>query len=217
MILNKVFAFLMLFMICGACDDQSNNELLVEDRALEQNGVENEETVEGTSLLSSFFLENGSIAKYLGKGNEFASYTAMTQWHDDKHVSIYEDNGGTIVLRTYRIDDDSIELIQEQGEFYGTYQPTSQELKSLPEISTLLDLPLTKGNTFDAWTIIEINQKLATPYKVFDDVMVLEMTSQGGAIIQKFFAEGFGEVKREFIMKDGKNEFIVSSTLESIK
>ena len=79
---------------------------------------EPEEVVEEPELepvqFSNFFLQDGVTAKYLGEGNEYASYLARTQWHNDNTVSIYEDNGGTTLLRTYRISDESIDLIKNK-------------------------------------------------------------------------------------------------------
>ncbi len=58
---------------------------------------------------------------------------------------------------------------------------------------------------------------LETPYQTFENVFVLEETSED-FINRKYFVEGFGEVKRESIMQiEGEEDFIVTSTLEKIE
>lgn len=220
----RYLGILVLLFFLSACDEKSVLETPTET----ENKTEDEETqevvkedsktpIEEKIDFTSFFMQDGAVANYLGEGNEYASYQARTQWHNDDTVSIYEDNGGTTVIRTFRITGDSIDLIKEQGEFYEQFNPTDEELESLPTISTFLRLPLEKGTTFDGWTLVNVEQTLETPYKTFDDVIVLEKTDENGAIQRKYVVEGFGEVKREFLMKENDSEFIVTSTLETVK
>ena len=220
----KYLGILVLLLFLSACDEKT----VFETPTKTENKTEDEETqevvkedsktpIEEKIELTSFFMQDGAVANYLGEGNEYASYQARTQWHNDDTVSIYEDNGGTTVIRTFRITEDSIDLIKEQGEFYEQFNPTDEELESLPTISTFLQLPLEKGTTFDEWTLVNVEQTLETPYKTFDDVIVLEKTDESGAIQRKYVVEGFGEVKREFLMKENDSEFIVTSILETVK
>lgn len=167
--------------------------------------------------LSNFFMEDEAVANYLGDGNEYASYRARTHWHNEDTVSVYEDNGGTTVLRTYRITEKSIDLIKEEGEFYDEFNPSDEELRTLPRLSTLLQLPLEEGKSFDDWMIISVNQTIDTPFQTFEKVILLEKTDESGAIQRKYFVSDFGEIKREFIMNDAENKFSVTSTLESVE
>lgn len=233
MSLFKSFVVLMLFLLLSACgedpvvDPSVDETPSSEEKQPEENIEEPEEVVTdpepvtepGPNLiqLSSFFMQDGATAKYLGDGNEYASYQARTQWHNDHTVSIFEDNGGTTVLRTYRISDVSIDLIQEQGEFYDEYNPTDEELEELPILSTFLQLPLETGEVFDDWEIISVDQTLETPFQLFEQVIVLEKTDDTGAIQRKYIVEEYGEIKREFIMLEEDIEFIVTSTLESVE
>jgi hypothetical protein len=170
-----------------------------------------------TSELLSFFMENGTVANYLGEGNEYASYQSRTQWHNDNTISLYEDNGGSTFLRTYRITKDSIDLIKEQGEFYEEFNPTDDELNALPALSTFLQLPLEEGAKFEDWVIVGVKKRVETPYQTFENVIVLEQTSENGAINRKYIVKDYGEIKREFIMKDDETEYFVTSALESVK
>lgn len=166
---------------------------------------------------SNFFMQDGVTAVYLGEGNEYASYQARTQWHNDHTVSIFEDNGGTTLLRTYRISNESIDLIQEQGEFYDEFNPTDEELQALPKLATFLKLPVEPGESIDEWKVISINETIDTPFQVFEQVIVLEKSDDTGAIQRRYLVEKYGEIKREFIMNEEDIEFVVTSTLESVE
>ena len=167
--------------------------------------------------LSDLFMSDGTIAKYAGEGNEYASYRSRTQWHNDNTVSIFEENCGTTMLRTYRIKNDAIVLIKEQGEYYEEFNPSDEELDSLSPLSTYLQLPLEVGATFNNWEIISVNKEVETPYQTFTDVIVMEKTEDSGSINRKYIAENYGEIKREFISIEGDQEYIVTSTLESVE
>ncbi|MGB3261806.1 hypothetical protein [Paenisporosarcina sp.] len=216
-----LFMLLLLFSACGQNSADKTPTYTVntsKDEETQEDVKEESHTpIEEKVELKSFFMRDGAVATYLGEGNEYASYHARTQWHNDDTVSIYEDNGGTTVIRTYRITDDSIDLIKEQGEFYEQFNPTNEDLKSLPTLSTFLQLPLEKGTTFDEWTLVDVEQTLETPYETYNNVIVVEKTDDSGAIQRKYLVEGFGEVKREFLMKENDAEFIVTSILVTVE
>lgn len=216
----KYSIVLLLMLLLSACSEKSTDDSPIDtgtpSEEIREEVPQTEDSAEEKIDLKRYFMKDGTVAKYLGDGNEYASYQARTQWHNDDTVSIYEDNGGTVVIRTYRITEDSIHLIKEQGEYYETYSPTDEELQSLPIISTILQTPIETGITFDEWTIVSIDQTLETPYKTFDEVIVLEKTDESGAVQRKYFVQDFGEIKREFIMQENDAEFSVTSTLESV-
>ena len=221
---------LILFLLLSACGQNtvespsdSNEPPSAEEEQRDEVIEEQEEVVtepepEPSKVqLSNFFMQDGVIAMYLGEGNEYASYRARTQWHNDHTVSIFEDNGGTTLYRTYRISDKSIDLIQEQGEFYDEFNPTDEELQALPKLSTFLKLPVEPGENIDDWEVISVNETIDTPFQVFEQVIVLEKSDDTGAIQRRYIVEKYGEIKREFIMNEEDIEFIVTSTLESVE
>ncbi|MFC5465397.1 DUF3221 domain-containing protein [Lederbergia graminis] len=166
--------------------------------------------------LKKFFLPDQSIAEFKGEGNEFAEYTTLTKWISEQYVLVHEANGGTSIQRIFRIDDNKIEVIQEKGEVYEIVPPTLSELNKMKPLYTHLEQPLAKGAMFDGWEIIHTDAKLTTPYKEFSGVIVIEKEEEGGSITRKYFAQNYGEIKREIVIKDGDQESIITSSLADV-
>lgn len=165
----------------------------------------------------AYFMADGTTAHFKGEGNEFATLTIRTNYLEENHVALYEDNGGTRVLRVYRLSEERIELVKEEAEFYDDYNPTLEELQALEPISTYLEFPLKKGDIIDGRTIVDTQATVQTPYKTFKRAVVFESESEGGGLNRSYFVEGFGEVKREFILEEGEDTFTVTSSLEKIE
>lgn len=167
--------------------------------------------------LHNYFLPNQSVAQFEGMGNEYASYTLTTQHLYEDYVGTFEDNGGTVMQRIYRIEDDRIVKILEEAEAYDADFPALSELESLPEIETYLSLPIEEGTEFNGWTITAIDQTIDTPLQTFDHVFVLSQEGSDQSVVERYFAEGFGEVKRVFRMPGGEGEeYEVTSTIATV-
>lgn len=164
--------------------------------------------------LKDFFMKDGTIVKYKGEGNEFAQMKVKTQWLYDRYVNLYIDNGGTVMLITYRIDEDKIVILQKVPEAYEMVTPSEEELNQMAPLYTHLHLPLEKGATFGAWTVTDTTATLETPLQTFQDVIVLENQFEDGSMVRESFAKGYGLIKSEYIMKDG---YTVSSTIAEIE
>lgn len=208
-------------------EEDTVQEEATQDEATE---AEQEETpAEGTSGDShdggqaavdpyDYFLEDGSIARFEGYGNEFAEFTLKIDYMEANHVATYEDNGGTVVLKVFRLHDDRIELVKQEGEFYDDYTASFEELEALEVISTYLEFPIEEGQEIGDATVVETGTSLETPYQNFDDVFVLESMTEDGSINRNYFVEGYGEVKREFRANaDDSDEMAITSTLASIE
>ena len=173
--------------------------------------------VEDTALpMSDFFLPDGSRANFHGEGNEFAGYKIEVAEPHENYFVIYENNGGVFVRRTYEIDKDKINILEETTVNYKDEYPSLDAIKSMKPMGIYLQKPFTKGATFGKWTVVETDVTVETPYKTFDNAFVIEMQDED-AINRKYFVQEFGEVKRESKMLTGNNEVIfVTSTLESV-
>ena len=162
-----------------------------------------------------YFLPDGAKAHFQGEGSEFAELDVEVAQPYENYVIIHEDNGGSLVRHIYQIDNHTIYLlntgiVEEKQDF-----PSLEELQAMEPANVYLEAPFTKGKTFGHWTIADTNVTLETPYKVFSDVFVIEMKEED-IVTRKYFASGFGEVKREAIMKTEEGEFHVTSTLQLV-
>ncbi|MDE4086036.1 hypothetical protein PO902_13405 [Planococcus maritimus] len=110
---------------CGTQDTVTEEaaEESVQEDAVQEEAASEETPADSTSGDShdseeaivdpyDYFLEDGSTARFEGYGNEFAEFTLRTDYMEANHVATYEENGGTVVLRVYRLLDDRIELVK---------------------------------------------------------------------------------------------------------
>ena len=195
------------------------------DETEESTDETNEETEESAEESNtdeidpfSFFMADGTTAHFEGVGIEFAALTIRTEYLEEDYVALYEDNGGTTLLKVYRLSDDRVDLVKDEAEFHDDYTPTSEELDELEVISTYLEFPLEVGDTFGERTVIETGATVETPYETFDNAIVLESKESENTTNTWYFVEGYGEVKREFVsQEEGEDEFKVTSSLESME
>lgn len=202
-----------------AQEDAVQEEEASEETPAESTSGDSHDSEEATVDPYDYFLEDGSTARFEGYGNEFAEFTLRTDYMEANHVATYEENGGTVVLRVYRLHDDRIELVKQEGEFYDEYTASFEELEALDVISTYLEFPIEEGQEIGDATVVETGTSLETPYQNFDGVFMLEsFEGEDGAVNRNYFVEGYGEVKREFRGNvDDPDEMAVTSTLASIE
>lgn len=207
----KKLLFVLSLLLLVACNREQPSSESIDDKS------RGETPATEQVALADFFLKDGAVASFRGEGNEFATYTAKTERLFNRYVNVYEDNGGTVVLRTFRIDEDKIVVIQEKGEAYEMETFTEEQLTVMTPLYTYLQLPLKVGTTFDNWTITDTNATVETPLQTFKEVIIIEGKGEGESITRRYFAKGFGEIKREFVMVDGDQEFRVTSTIEKVE
>ncbi len=213
---------ILLLLLLAACSQQAIDDPSPQPEPTpteEQPSTEEPtETTETAIELHDYFMPNQSTASFLGEGNEYATYTLSTQHLYENYIGTLEDNGGTVMQRIYRVEEARIVKIFEQAEAYDADFPALSELESMPELEIYLALPFEVGHEFNGWTITETEATLETPYENFSDVLVMEQEGSDGSVTQKYFAKGFGEVKRVFQMPGGEGEqFEVTSTLQSVE
>jgi len=176
--------------------------------------ITSEET-EKTIPMRDFFLPEGSSADYKGIGNEFAQLKVETAQPFEKYYVIHENNGGSFIRKTYKIEDDRIDILEEKPEAYEGNFPSLAEIEAMKPIGIYLQKPFSIGTEFDGWTITETNATVETPFRTFKNAIVIE--KEGIDFINRmYFVQGFGEVKREFVMTTEDDDMVVASELESI-
>ncbi|MBM7705631.1 hypothetical protein JOD03_000514 [Chryseomicrobium aureum] len=214
----RIISLFAVALLVG-CTDQSSTTPQPNDPPSTETETEPEieEPQEMGPDLHTYFMPNQSIARFEGMGNEYATYTLETQYLYDDYIGTLEDNGGTVVQRIYRVEENRIVKIFEEVEAYEADFPPFNELESMPELETYLSLPLEEGTAFGGWTIEQVDGTLETPFQTFTDVIMLSQEGEDQSVIEKYFVEGFGEVKRVFRMPGGEGEeFEVISTLQSV-
>ncbi|WP_432358880.1 hypothetical protein [Sporosarcina sp. UB5] len=181
---------------------------------------QNEETEkpdQNNQSLLAYFLPDGSNAKFKGEGNEFAQLDIDFAHPYEDYVILHEDNGGATMRRIFKIENDSVLKMEEKMVDMNENFPSLQEIKAMEPIGIYLRMPIEVGTSFDGWEIVETDVQVETPYETFKNAFVIEQKGDG-FVNRKYFVEGFGEVKRESIMKmdNGDEDYIVTSTLESV-
>lgn len=231
--MRAMLLFIISIIILAGCNNTSDSEVEKETTLPSNGDVTNEEVKEPGEKketpaseeenkkadldLSKFFKPNNSTAHFLGEGNEFATYTEKTTWLSDQFVGTIVDNGGVTIMNVYKIGKDRIEKIMCEPIDEGATFPEIEKLQSMEPIEIILATPIQVGTTFEKWTIVETETTLETPYKTFDNVFVIEEVGED-YVNRKYFVENYGDIKTEFIMEtDQDEEFIVTSTLESIE
>lgn len=205
--------FLLILML-GACGAETTPDPEIPE---EEGQQPEEEQEEDKNNAYRFFMEDGTTAYFKGEGNEFAQLTVRTVFLEENHIAVYEANGGTTVLKVYRIEGNAADLVLEQPEFYEEYNPSIEELQGLEPIARYIELPINVGDQVNGKEVVLLDALAETPFKNFDQAIMTEKLEKDGAIVRSYFVEGYGEVKREFIMGEGSDEFRVTSSLETIE
>jgi hypothetical protein len=173
---------------------------------------------EQTVSLLDYFPANPIEKQFQGIGNEFAQYSETFYEKEGDYYPTIVDNGGTRLLRIYRVTDKEISMVYEQSEFYEETIPSIASLEAAFQNKPLMTLPLEVGKTNDDWKIVSLSENVTVPFGTFSDVVVLEKTNEDGSINRQYWVEEYGKVKDEYSQKDENgNLFEVKSELDTIK
>lgn len=173
--------------------------------------------------LLDYFLADGAKAHFRGEGQNFSELDVQFAMPYENYVIVHESNGQAIVRYVYQIGEKQITTLSYDLVDSTTDFPSLDEIKKMEPVGVYLHKPFEKGQLFGQWEIVETDVPVETYFKDFDNAFVLQSTEpiigaeNKAYIIKKYFVEGFGEVKRESIMKTADGEHLVmTSTLESV-
>lgn len=191
----------------------------IKDKDKDNDGVEelddpNAEIKDPAML--DYLLPDSSKAHYEGTGNEYAELDVQVYHPYEEYVMIYENNGGSMVRKLYKVEKDRILTLEEKHVDVTENAPPVAEIEKMAVTGVYLQKPFEKGATFGKWTVVDTDATVDTPYKKFEHAIVIE--EQGDSYInRKYFEEGFGEVKRESVMTvKGEDDLLVTSSMESV-
>ncbi|MBN2558113.1 MAG: hypothetical protein JXB33_05090 [Clostridia bacterium] len=159
-----------------------------------------------------FPLQPGNQWKYLGDGNEYASFTREVLFAGGGYSQTTENNGGTVSSTVYLITDDQITVVYSKGE---DYEP--ENLIGAPPNANIVIIksPLEVGTTWgdEATTreIVSMDATVSTPLGDMPGCMQIKITDEY-SYSYEYFKIGVGLVKREFHSDDT----VISSTLEEM-
>jgi hypothetical protein len=222
-----VILFSALFLVIGCTNKKSvdppvhnntNQDSQEEEKVENQTQTTNDEEKETVEVaMINFFLPDGSKAHYEGDGNEFAELNIEVTHLDSKYVVVDENNGGALIRKIYQVENDKIETLVEDAIDNDEPLPSKEAISKLTAKEIYLQKPFEVGATFNHWTIAETDATVETPYQIFEHVLVIEM-KENDFVNRKYFAEGYGEIKREAVMvTEDEEDFAVTSTLESVE
>jgi hypothetical protein len=231
--MKKMYFYILMLVAalivtgCSNNGSESNDPKINEDNMVKSEEVTEGQTDEGEKStleengqneisMMDFFLPDGSKAHYKGEGNEYAELNIQVTHPYENYVIVHEDNGGASVRHIYKIDPDKISILEQTELDYEKAIPTLDELKAMEPIGIYLQNPLAEGATFGEWTVTQTEATVETAYKTFENAFVIERKGED-FVIRKYFVQGFGEIKQEFLMESEGNEFVVTSTIESIE
>lgn len=213
--------FLTVTLVFAGC---ANSRTAIE-KVNENTGVNVGNTVDntitdedsGTTVpMRDFFLPEGSVAHFKSEGNEIAELKVEVAQPYENYFVVYENNGEAFVRRTFKIESDQINILEEKTVNYEETFPTIEEVEAMKPTGIYLQKPFSEGTVFDGWTIMKTGITVETPYRTFDNAFVIEKNDEN-IVNRKYFVQGYGEVKREAISTTENDEkLIVTSTLESV-
>ncbi|MGI6412633.1 MAG: hypothetical protein ACOXZ5_03045 [Syntrophomonadaceae bacterium] len=195
------FLCLILFLAAGCNTEQNRTD-----------NNDNEVSEAPANIKSYFPLTVGSTWVYQGEGNEFASFSREVLFAKNNLAQIKEDNGGTVMAVVFQVNDEDITRVYFEGEVYN---PENLLETNLPQNDnkTIIKAPIEVGTAWEtsdgSSEIIDLKAKVHTPAGVFEDCLHVQTTGND-YLINEFFKEGIGMVKREYISGD----FRVTSSLQ---
>lgn len=158
-----------------------------------------------------FPLTRGSTWKYLGEGNEYASFNREVTHEKGNLSQTKTDNGGTVSAAVFETTDCAVTRVFFKGEEYDG----KDFLETTPNDNTIiLKAPLEVGTSWVDQSgvlreIVDVKATVYTPAGNFESCVKVKISNEHSTIYE-YYKEGVGMIKSEFISGDTK----VTSTLE---
>jgi hypothetical protein len=211
--LKKILPLLFSILLLSGCQKARTDQPIHDFPPPKTSDV-----VEQTYTLLDYFPTKPITKQFLGIGNEFAQYKETIFEKDGDYYPAIVDNGGTRLLRIYKVTEAEISIVYEQPEYYEERPPSLSSLEqSFIEIP-LITLPLEVGKRNGDWEIVNVTETLTVPFGKFIDVIVLEKQNHNGSINRQYWVRKLGKVKDDYLIKDESgNLYEVYSELEAVK
>jgi hypothetical protein len=218
--MNKWFISLLscLFLLIGCLGPESQKPSDADITPPSETYGKDEEDFASTPTAIDYFPTTPLIKSYLGIGNEYAQYTETFFEKQGELIPSIIENGGTRVLRIYKVTENEIAIVYEQSEFYDVTIPSLSSLEDTFQTKPILSNPLEVGNSNREWRIVSVNSTLTVPYQEFKDVLVIEKNNQDGSINRQYWVKDLGKIKDEYVIQEENQEpYKVTSELQTVK
>jgi len=154
---------------------------------------------------------------YKGEGNEFASIKRKNMFIEDNYLQFTEDNGGTVVVKIYKVNEHQISEVYRQGEFYEENNLITKVKEKENINQVILKAPLKIGNSWNTNNqkreIVGIERKVKVPAGIFYHVIKIKINYKDSENIgYEYYAPNIGLIKTEYRGED----FVIRSLLESL-
>lgn len=169
--------------------------------------------------LASFFpAEPGTIWKYVGEGNEYASFTQQVMFRKGQRVQVSVNNGGTRTIRVYRFEADAVRMTLSLPEIYDDRNVLNEPDN---ENKLVMKMPLVLGGTWQddkyLYRIVSTSETVTVPAGTFSGVLKIKSMAltkeHPRSTFFEYYAAGVGLIMQEFSSADG---YRVVSRLKSI-
>ncbi len=205
-----ILSALMLVSAAGCGPDGIKTPAVSEPPAVEPSSAPGE-----TGTVRDYFpIQENVHYRYDGEGNEFAAYETYVDYTSENSLQLRVLNGGTVVTRVVRIDEDKITQLYSREESYYRENDLDDGAEASGEI--LLMAPIQQGTSWaqpegSVSTITDIAAVVETPSGSYTAVCVERVLGEDKAL--NYYAKGVGLVKSVF--QSGGQE--VSSTLAEVQ
>ncbi len=177
---------------------------------------ETEASQETPKLKAYFPMHQGMEYSYAGEGNEFAPFKRKIMYVKDNYLQLTDNNGGTIIVKVYKLSDQEVSEVFYKGEFYedDNLIPDVRENEEKDEV--ILKAPIEVGNSWNSndqeREIVAVDQEIKIPAGTFYQVVKVKTTYQDSNNDgYEYFAPNIGLIKTEYIGEG----FEIKSELES--
>ncbi|MFW6027131.1 MAG: hypothetical protein ACOCRX_12420, partial [Candidatus Woesearchaeota archaeon] len=175
------------------------------------------EEISETSMFKAYFpLLQGMEYSYAGEGIEFAPFERKIMFVEDKHLQLTDDNGGTVVVKIYKLSEQKVTQIFSKSEFYEDDNLIPDVKENEDKNDIILKAPLEVGNSWSSnkknREIVAVDQKVKVPAGTFYQVVKIKISHQDSENTgYDYFAPNIGLIKRDYVGE----KFKIKSELES--
>lgn len=185
-------------------------------KPIDKEDKEDDPKVEEKLKIEDYFPPEKVIKYFRGEGNEYATEVETVFAKQGIYLPTIVNNGGTQILRIYKLNDNGIYVVYEQPEYYEDMPPSMESLKKEFTEKEVLTGPLQKGHLINGWKIIDVEKNVTLPIGSFAHVIVLER-SENSSVNRHYWSTEYGLVMKEFVYTDEDGfQTVVTSELERV-